>query len=347
MSSTGHSALDFPHPVAPEPGSLTEIAPGVLWLRLALPFALNHVNVYLIEDGPGWAVFDTGVCDERTKSVWKALLKGKLRKHPVTRVIGSHFHPDHIGLAGFLTERCGAELLMSQTEFFFAQTMLGHPDAIASPVHRAFFRDRGLSDAATEAMIGRGHAYLHMTSGVPPSYRRLVAGETIEIGGRDFEILTGAGHAPEQVMLVCRADGLFLAADQVLAHISPNISVWAWEPDADPLGEYLASLEALHEVVPERALVLPGHNLPFVGVQERVADLSEHHERRCNDIVAACAKRNLTAAEIVPVIFPRALDAQQTGFAFGEVLAHVNYLIRRGDLGVITDGNDIQRYAPG
>ena len=345
MSSIGASSLQFPHPDVPEPGSLTEIAPGVLWLRLALPFALNHVNVYLVEDGTGWAVIDTGVCDERTKTIWKGLLKGALRKHPVTRIIGTHFHPDHIGLAGFLSERCGVELLMSQTEFFFAQTMLGHPDAIRSPSHLAFFRARGLSEDATDAMIGRGHAYLNMTSGILPSYRRLTAGDTLDIGGRRFEVVTGPGHSPEQVMLVCRDERLFFSADQVLARISPNISVWAWEPDADPLGGYLASLEALHEAVPDRALVLPGHNLPFVGLHERVADLSDHHAHRCDEMIAACAKRALSAAELVPMIFPRALDPQQIGFAFGEVLAHANYLLRRGDLLAMRGGDHSLSYA--
>jgi glyoxylase-like metal-dependent hydrolase (beta-lactamase superfamily II) len=344
MSSLAESTLVFPHKTAPDPGTFVEIAPGVLWLRLALPFALDHVNAYLIEDGPGWAVIDTGVCDERTKTVWRGLLKGVLKKHPITRVIATHFHPDHLGLAGWLTERCGVELLMSQTEFFFAQTMIGNPEAIHSPAHLAFFRQRGLDGAATEALLGRGHNYLKMTSGVPPTYRRLVAGETIDIGARRFEIVTGGGHAPEQVMLICRDERLFLAADQVLARISPNISVWAWEPDADPLGAYLASLEALHEAVPARALVLPGHNLPFVGLQERVADLANHHEDRCGAILAACAKEALTAAELVPVVFTRKLDAQQTGFAFGEVLAHVNYLLRRDDLAKIVEKNGTQRY---
>jgi glyoxylase-like metal-dependent hydrolase (beta-lactamase superfamily II) len=188
---------------------------------------------------------------------------------------------------------------------------------------------------------------MRLISAVPQTYSRLIADETIEIGGRSFEILTGAGHAPEQVMLICREDRLFFAADQVLARISPNISVWAWEPDADPLGSYLASLEHLHEAVPDHAIVLPGHNLPFIGLQERVVDLSNHHERRCDTILAACAEQPLSAADLVPLVFTRPLDAQQTGFAFGEMVAHVNYLIRRGDLVVVEDADDIIRYEAG
>jgi glyoxylase-like metal-dependent hydrolase (beta-lactamase superfamily II) len=347
MSSTTDAVLHFPRATAPDPGTLTEIAPGVLWLRIALPFALNHVNVYLIEDGAGWALVDTGVNDDRTRTMWTTLLKGRVLKKKITRVIGTHFHPDHIGLAGWIVERCGVELSMSQTEFFFAQTLLGHADALHSPVQQEFFRQRGLDAASTEALTGRGHAYLQLTSPLQPTYRRLVAGDTLRIGGRSFEILTGAGHAPEQVMLLCRADRIFLSADQVLAGISPNISVWPWEKEADPLGAYLASLEHLHEVVPDRALVLGGHNLPFVGLHDRVADLANHHERRCAEIVAACRTSPMTAAELVPVIFRRKLDAQQTGFAFGEVVAHVNYLRRLGELAMVADRDGTQRYVPG
>jgi glyoxylase-like metal-dependent hydrolase (beta-lactamase superfamily II) len=344
MSRANDATLVFPYPTAPDPGTVTEVAPGVLWLRLALPFALDHVNVYLIEDDEGWAVLDTGVCDDRTKDAWTAVIAGALGGRSITRVIATHFHPDHIGLAGWLVERSGADLLMSQTEFFFAQTLLGHPDAIRSPAHIAFFRHRGLDENATEALLGRGHNYLRMTSPVPTSYRRLAAGESIAIGGRSFEVLTGGGHAPEQVTLLCRAERLFFSADQVLARISPNISVWAWEPDADPLGAYLASLEALHESIPDRALVPPGHNLPFVGLQDRAADLAVHHARRCDTILAACAKRNLTGAELVPVLFTRPLDPQQTGFAFGETLAHVNYLLRRKSLKTKMRANGAMTY---
>ena len=344
MSSAVHASLLFPHPDPPEPGGLIEVAPGVLWLRLALPFALDHVNVYLIEDGPGWAVFDTGVCDERTQAVWAMLLAGPLHDRPVTRVIATHFHPDHLGLGGWLAARCGVDLWMSQTEYFFAQTLLGRADAIRSPAHRAFFRERGLGEEATEALLGRGHAYLRMTSGVPLSYRRLAAGERLDIGGRHFAVATGGGHSPEQVMLICRDEKLVFSADQVLARISPNISVCPWEPDADPLGAYLASLDSLHDIVPAGALVLPGHHLPFVGLQDRVADLADHHERRCREISDACAERALSAADLVPLLFTRPLDPQQTGFAFGEVLAHVNYLLRRGRLAMHADADRTQRY---
>ena len=336
--------LVFPHPAPPHPGGLIEIAPGVLWLRLALPFQLDHVNIYLIEDGAGWAVLDTGVADLRTRTVWESVLADRLRGRRLTRLIVTHHHPDHVGLAGWFTERFGLELSMSQTEYLFCQKLRHDPNALGSSAHREFYRQRGLDAASIDNVMGRGHAYTRLTTELPPVYHRLIAGEHLQLGGRDFEILTGGGHAPEQVMLLNRDESLFFAADQVLARISPNIGVWPWEPLADPLGAYLRSLVDLRRV-PDDVLALPAHNLPFYGLHQRLADLERHHAQRCAEIVAACTGAPRTIAEILPVLFPRALDAHQTGFAFGEVLAHVNHMVRRGELAVQTDAAGLQRVA--
>ncbi len=330
--------LTFPHPTPPNPGDITEIAPGVLWLRLALPFQLDHVNIYLIEDGPGWAVLDTGVADQRTRAAWENVLAG----HKLTRLIVTHYHPDHVGLAGWLTERFGLELSMSQTEYLFCQNMRHNPAVLGAAEHRDFYRHRGLDEAAIESAVGRSHSYARLTTELPTVYHRLIAGEHLDIGGRDFEILTGGGHAPEQVMLLNRDEGIFLAADQVLARITPNIGVWPWEPLADPLSDYLRSLAELRNV-PDDVLTLPAHNLPFYGLHLRLAALERHHALRCAEIAAACAATPRTVAEILPVLFPRALDAHQTGFAFGEVLAHVNYMVGRRELAIDTDASGIQR----
>jgi glyoxylase-like metal-dependent hydrolase (beta-lactamase superfamily II) len=271
--------------------------------------------------------------------VWEQVLA----ERTLTRVIVTHYHPDHVGLAGWLTERSGLELSMSQTEYLFCQNMRHNPAALGGAMHRQFYRQRGLDDAAIDAVMGRGHHYTKLTTELPPVYRRLVAGERLRIGEREFEILTGGGHAPEQVMLLNRDEGLFFAADQVLARISPNIGVWPWEPLADPLGDYLRSLADLRRIVPDDVLALPAHNLPFYGLHQRLADLERHHALRCAEIVAACADAPRTVAEVLPVLFPRALDAHQTGFAFGEVLAHVNHMVRRGELAIETDAAGLQR----
>ena len=331
--------LHFPWPAPPPLGATTEVADGILWLRLALPFRLDHVNVFLIEDGAGYAVVDTGIGDVGTRAVWEGLLDGLLKERPLTRVIATHYHPDHAGMAGWLCNRTGAPLLMSQTEYLTALTILLDPEALDAEPYRSFYRGHGLAPDIVEDMLSNGHRYLRMLTGLPRTFRRLIAGETLQIGSRNFEVLSGGGHAPEQVMLHCPADRLLLSADQVLARISPNISVQAMDPDGDPLGIFLRSLAALRDTIPTDTLVLPGHNLPFTGLHTRIGELMAHHASRCEAILAACRDRAHSGAELVPVVFRRPIDdPHQMGFAFSEALAHAN-LLRREGLLTLVDGH--------
>ena len=325
---TAPAPLVLPFPEPPAPGTAVPVAPGVLWVRMPLPFLLDHVNLYLIEDGPGWALLDTGIGDEVTRELWTALLAGPLAGRPITRLILTHFHPDHLGLAGWF----GLPVHMTRTEYLTAQNIRFNREGIGSDAHRAFYVRRGLAAAAVDALMDRGHSYLGMTTGLPPSYTRLESGATLAIGGRMFEVATGGGHSQEQAMLLCRNDRLFFPADQVLARITPNISVFPWEPDEDPLGEYLASLRRVAEWVDDDVLVLPAHNLPFRGLHGRLAELQAHHETRLKALMDACAAGPRTEAELIPVLFRRQLDAHQMGFAMGETVAHVNRLVRAGRL---------------
>jgi glyoxylase-like metal-dependent hydrolase (beta-lactamase superfamily II) len=315
------------------PGAVIEVAPGILWLRLALPYRLDHVNVYLLEDGAGFAVLDTGLDDAPTRAAWEALLAGPLAGRPLTRILVTHYHPDHIGLAGWLCERFALSLLMSQTEYLVSLAIHLDPGALNAEPYRSFYRSHGLDADTTERLLTNGHRYLRMISRLPRTFRRLIAGESLRVGARSFEVLTGGGHAPEQVMLHCRADNLLICADQVLARISPNISVQAMDPEGDPLGIYLRSLTSLKRDMPENVLVLPGHNLPFIGLHTRVDELAAHHEVRCRAIEEACRQAPHTTADLVPVVFRRIIDdPHQMGFAFSEVLAHVNYMLRENRL---------------
>lgn len=326
--------LAITHPVLtpPGPGEVIAIAPGIEWARLPLPFRLDHVNIYLIEDGGGVAVLDTGIDDAASRGGWAKLLAGPLAGRRITRLIVTHCHPDHVGLANWIATEHDLTLEMSEAEYLTALVLNLDPSALEADPYRDFYLDHGLDDATANAVMTRGHDYLRMLSGLPPTFRRVIAGERLRIGGRDFEVLTGGGHAPEQIMLHCAADGLFLSADQVLPRISPNIGVYARDPEGDPLGIFLRSLRRVKERVPADVLVLPGHDLPFHGLHERIDSLLQHHEARCAEIVAACRVAPRSAAELIPFVFHRPLDPHQTGFAFGEVLAHVNYLLRRGRL---------------
>ena len=325
--------LSFPFATPPDPGQSIEVAQGILWLRLALPFRLDHVNIYLVEDGPGYAVIDTGIGDAATQAVWETLLAGLLRSRPVTRIIATHCHPDHVGMAGWLCERTGAPLLMSQTEYLTGLNIHLDPGALNAEPYRSFYLGQGLDADVTASLLTLGHRYLRMVTGLPRIFRRLIAGETLRLGGRDFGVMSGGGHSPEQVMLHCAADRLLLCADQVLARISPNISVQAMDPQGDPLGIFLRSLADLRRRIPAGTLVLPGHNLPFIGLHSRVDELAAHHEARCAAIFEACGTRAHTAAELLPVVFRRPIDdPHQMAFAFSEALAHVNLMVREGRL---------------
>jgi glyoxylase-like metal-dependent hydrolase (beta-lactamase superfamily II) len=309
-----------------------EVAPGIFWVRLALPFRLNHVNIYLIDDGAGWALVDTGLGDNATQLAWQPLLDGLLRERPLTRIIATHFHPDHVGAAGFLLRRFDVPLYMAATEYLLSLNLHLDPGALEAEHYRRFYLEHGLDAEATQRVVTNGHAYLKLTSGLPPTYHRVIAGDVLRIGGREFDVLTGGGHSPEQIMLLCRAENLFLAADQVLANISPNVSVVAVDPEGDPLGYYLRSLSTLKIGVSNDVLVLPGHNLPFFGLHARIDGLIAHHRSRCDLILDACRAAPRSAAELVPFVFTRKLDPHQMGFAFGEVLAHVNHMLRQGEL---------------
>ena len=327
------TSLQFPIAEPPGCGETMQVAPGILWLRPALPFRLDHVNLYLLEDGPGYAVVDTGIGDDATRAVWQALLAGPLRSRPITRVIVTHFHPDHVGMAGWLCDLTGAPLLMAQTEYLTSLMIHLDPEALDAEPYRSFYLNHGLAPDTTAKLLANGHRYLLMVTGLPRTFRRLIAGEALTIGDRRFEVLTGGGHAPEQVMLYCAADGLLLAADQIMARISPNISVQAMDPQGDPLGIYIRSLTVLKQTLPADTLVLPGHNLPFYGLHTRVDELIAHHDARCDAILAACREVARTAADLVPVVFRRPIDdPHQIGFAFSEALAHVNVLEREGRL---------------
>ena len=331
MQKPNAGTLQFPQPLPPDLGEPYEIAPGILWVRFPLPFRLNHINIYLIEDGDGWAVFDTGIADRPTQDVWEALAAGPLAGRKLTRVIASHFHPDHIGLAGWLAERFGAMLVTTQTTYLQTLAISLKPGVEDAQVYRDFYRRNGLDAETTTIVTTLGHRYLKLVTPLPPVFERVTAGDRLKIGGRTFEVLTGDGHAPELAMLYCAEDKLLFSADQVMEKISPNIGVWAVEPHGDPLGLYLRSLKEMKARLPAGVLVLAGHHRPFTGLHERAEELAAHHGYRCAAIAEACREPQAPAA-LVPVLFPQPLGPHEMSFAFSEVLAHVNFMLRQGTL---------------
>lgn len=332
MKTIEPDGLDYPFAAPPAPGELLEVADGIFWFRVPLPFRLDHVNIFLLRDGEGYTAIDTGIADDATITAWERILDGPLAGTRITRLVATHFHPDHIGLAGWLYERFGVPLLTSQTSYMTCLDISLRPGALETDTYRDFYLRHGMAPDAAQRVLTQGHNYLRMVQPLPPTFGRLVAGDRLDIGPRRFEILVGDGHAADQLMMHAAGDGIFLAADQLLARISPNIAVWAVDPHGDPLGLYIRSLRAIAAQVPDGTLVLPGHGLPFRGAARRAEALIAHHHERCERIVEAARVAPRSVADLVPFVFERPLDAHQMSFAFGEVHAHVNYLLRRARL---------------
>jgi glyoxylase-like metal-dependent hydrolase (beta-lactamase superfamily II) len=308
-------------------GEPCELSPGLFGVRFALPFALDHVNIWLIAEDAGWTLIDAGLADQRTRDRWQELA-GFMAGRPVARLLATHFHPDHMGLAGWWCERSGAELWTSRTEWLQARALaLDTSDGFVAAGRRSDQR-AGLDPEQVEERAARGNLYRPRVSLPPASYRRVRDGDRLTIGGASWEVIVGRGHAPEMICLFSAGLNLLIAADQVLPRISPNVSVWAAEPEADPLTDFLESLGRLRQL-PEDCLVLPSHGGPFHGLHARIDRLVAHHEERLAATLEACA-RPATAVEIMPRLFDRELDRHQLGFALGETLAHLNLLVRQG-----------------
>ena len=335
--------LHFPVARPPVPGEVIKVAPGVWWLRMRLPFALDHINLWLLDDGPTWTAVDTGFALPETKDAWQQIFAEHLGGRPIGRVIVTHYHPDHIGLAAWLTERWQAPLWTTEKEWLHAQMHVHDGGEEAARLRRDFAHRAGLDDDDATVFAERQGNYRRGVPSVPSAFHRIGEGSEIEVGGRIWRVIIGEGHAPEHACLYCAESGVLIAGDQILPKISPNISVQTHEPDGDPLAHYLASLDRLRRVLPPDILVLPSHNLPFRGVHIRIDELAAHHRQRCDEVLTACARPH-SAAELMGVLFRRRLDRHQMGFALGEALAHVHYLIGEGEVDRTVDDAGIDRF---
>jgi glyoxylase-like metal-dependent hydrolase (beta-lactamase superfamily II) len=329
-------------PERPPDGGTTEIAPGLLWVRMPLPYALDHVNLWLLAEGDGWTLIDTGHGDPATRAAWDALAGTVLRGRPIRRVICTHHHPDHLGLAGWMAERWGAELWCTRAEWLEARVRTVRKLGEARAVARAFFLRAGIPGTELPALLERCNSYPDNVSPMPLSYRRLKDGDELSAGGLRWRVVVGRGHAPEHACLLAPAAGVLVSGDQLLPSISPNVSVWPHEPDEDPLADFLSSLVTL-DALPPHTLVLPSHGAPFRGLHRRCAALARHHRERLDTVLAAC-DRPRTAFEVMTALFERALDPHQTTFAIGEAIAHLNRLVALGLVRRARPGQGPDRY---
>ncbi len=316
----------------PRPGAVVPLLDDLHWLRLPLPFALDHVNVWLLDDADGWTIIDTGVANAACRQIWDGLLGGGglLDGKPVRRIVATHFHPDHAGLFGELCRRTGAEPCMSRTEWLTARALSLDASEAFAEAGMAYDRAAGLDPALIEERAARGNLYRLGVTPLPIKIERLEAGDTLTMGGRRWTVRVGRGHAPEMTAFVSDDEGVLIAADQILPRISPVVGLWPTTPEKDPLDDFLVSLEGFLDL-PEDILVLPSHDAPFKGLHRRIHALKRHHEGRLRVCLEGLAEPT-TAADLMPRLYARELDVKQVGFALAETLAHLRYLERRGSV---------------
>ncbi len=323
-----NAPIAYPSETSPPPGVAVPVVPGIEWLCMPLPFALNHINLWLLRDGTGYAAVDTGFALDPVKAAWRlALVERRL-----TRCIVTHCHPDHLGLAAWLEQETGSPLWISQGEYLAAHMMAEQIAGYAISSMVEFFRRHGLDQARIDGLIARGNGYKRGVPAIPATYRRIFDDEVLRIGDHDWRTLVGHGHAPEHMSLYCAELGVLIAGDMLLPRISTNVSVMACTPHADPLRLFLDSIDRLR-ALPADTLVLPSHGWPFRGLHARVDELHTHHAERCEVLLAACRGEAHSAADLIGVLFGRDIpDAHQTMFAMGEAIAHLNYLEHAGKM---------------
>lgn len=329
------------HRVTPEPpaiGAASEVVAGVWWLRLPMPFALDHVNVWALADGEGWTIVDTGLGIASSFERWREWLAGPLQGRPVTRVLVTHMHPDHIGAAGWLTQRFNCRLWMTCLEYLNCRVLMMDTGRAAPVDAIEFYRRAGWNDDQLDAYRQRFGRFGRNIHALPDSYRRLRDGELLTIGERSWRVVVGAGHSPEHACFYCEELGLLISGDQVLPRISSNVSVFPTEPDADPLSEWLASLDKLKRTVPDDVLVMPAHHDCFIGLHARLGALQADTEQKLARLRTALHEPK-RVVDLYASLYKRPIkDGDMIQLATGESVAYLNYLLRRGEITRHDDG---------
>tara|TARA_R110000772_G_scaffold117507_4_gene223069 strand:+ start:30511 stop:31611 length:1101 start_codon:yes stop_codon:yes gene_type:complete len=343
MSSDSKTGISYPFADVPEKGEWLEVAKGVYWLQMLLPMALDHINLYVLEDDAGWWVIDTGINLGDTRERWELLLAGPMADKPVVGVICTHMHPDHIGQAGWLCEHLRVPLYMSFREYYAARTFTSIGGGSLSWTTEEYYRRAGVERDYLQQMATRFKGFGSVVEPLPTAYRCLAEGQVLNIGGRAWRVMTGAGHSPEHVSLYCAEDKLMLSGDQIIPRITSNVSVMPLEPEANPLAEWFDALRRFRADLDPDTLVMPAHNAPFYGVHARLDYLIAHHEGHLEAIEKACIEPK-KAIELFSIMFAREVAMDQLSLALGEAIAHLHYLCAEGRMQRELDDEGVYRF---
>jgi len=334
--------INYAFDTRPKHGEVQEISDGIRWLRMPLPMVLEHINLWLLDDGEGCAIVDTGVFVASNREVWENTFSSSMQEPRISRVIVTHLHPDHVGCAGWLTEKHAVELWMTREEYLLCRILIADTGRPAPEAGVRFYRAAGFSDEALQRYRDMFGMFGKYVSPLPESYHRLVDGEHLVIGNSAWEVVVGRGHSPEHACLLNTERKLLISGDQVLPTISSNVSVYPTEPRANPLKDWIGSLGAMKDRLPEDVLVLPAHGRPFYGAQQRIDALIAEHLEALDKLLDLCAEPK-RAIDVFPALFKGRISAGNLIMATGEAVAHLNYLVAEGAIGAATE-NGVTRY---
>jgi len=327
----------------PAYGELTDVLPGLFWVRLPVPTPPNHVNCWLLDNGPGWTLVDCGMNTDDIFEIWDKLRRGLLRSRPLQNLTLTHAHLDHFGFAGYLVKESKCAVRLPLAEWLNGWKMWHEREEGPDEQFTSFMKRNGASDDDAASIIGSLRRSNYLGLRPPREFIRIRDGDVVAMGQREWRVITAGGHSPEHASFYCESDKILIAGDQILSHMTPSVIVPAAQPDANPMKEYLDSLMRL-ETLPPDTLVLPSHGLPFRALHTRLAQMREHHLVRLDD-VACVVTGKTTAFAVAQEVFPRVLYANPRQ-AFGEALAHLNMLASTGRLTRDVDSAGAIAFAP-
>jgi glyoxylase-like metal-dependent hydrolase (beta-lactamase superfamily II) len=336
-------AIQYEFEFRPETGEALDIAPGVKWLRLPLPFLLGHINVWLLRDAEGWALVDTGIFTKTTKEVWKNVLANYLDGAPITRILVTHLHPDHVGCSGWLARKFDIDLWMSRDEYLLCRVLVADTGREAPREGVNFYTAAGFNDEEINRYTTLFGRFGTVVASMPESYRRLREGMKLSVGGQQWQVFVGRGHSPEHACLYCEELNVLISGDQILPTISSNVSVYPTEPAANPLAFWFESLHRLKDVLPADVLVLPAHGKPFRGAHTRLDELILEHETGLDKLRTLCREPK-RAVDVFPALFKSRITANNLIMATGEAIAHLHYLWYRKEVSISADENGVNWY---
>jgi glyoxylase-like metal-dependent hydrolase (beta-lactamase superfamily II) len=333
--------IQYEYDFQAEIGEALDILPGLKWLRLPLPFMLGHINVWLLQDGDGWAIVDTGIHSNMTRTTWENVFRRQLDNAPITRVVVTHLHPDHAGCAGWLCETFDVDLYMTRDEYLLCRILVSDTGMPAPKEGRRFYQAAGFEEQHMMRYIEMFGSFGKMVAQLPQAYHRLAEDRSVHIGAQEWQVITGHGHSPEHACLYNPRQNVLISGDQVLPTISPNVSVYPTEPTANPLQGWFDSLHRMKTLLPDDVLVLPSHGKPFRGVKGRLDALIDEHESGLEKLRQLCREPQ-RAVDVFPALFKSKITDSNLMMATGEAIAHLNYLLYEGEVGFNTDENGVR-----